>query len=723
MPRSTRRTILKALGLTAGVAGIGSANALLTRADEHASTGWSTFQYDAGNTGFVPDSLDLNYPIANSTVEIDPKNDERPAIVDGVAYVAGFDIQATDLETGELLWEQSYDSATHQIGSDKSPTVSDDTLILSGGGVVSALSTQDGSVLWQFDTGEEDTSSTTVVDGTVYFTTDTGWCYALALEDGSRVWSYETGGSIGTDSSYGIPSVEAGLVFIATTLGVFALDAETGEMQWNKAVSFVAPVASDGALFLAADEELVSVDATTGEERWRVTVDDDVSVPPVVSDGGVFVRRQSGAVDGYDAADGSLRWSIELLEDYRVPMTGAGDTLYVPSGADLYQQLVAIDTETGEERWRYYVTDMEVYNPYGLFIDDGTPYFLSHYNYLYELVEGPRSLDWRFFLGEHDYGNPDPYLFTVSEPLVASEYGVYTSQGIAVEAEKGGPHWEGKGGKLEVDDGAYYTALGRGLTALDFITDDGLFGRQDNQRWQQLFEKNLTTAPLSDGSMVYAGSEFKDQAASLYAVDATTGEQQWEFTGKSCPGMATVEADPVFLGETVLAGTSDALWALDRAEGGVAWVANTTVSQLASNATHAFTAGDGMLTSFDDAGESVWETMVAGTVSGLAATETHVFATIAPAEQVTQLAAFDAATGERLWAYTPVEEILTEPLATDATVYVGAGNTIRALNPEDGTERRQYDAQAEISVTPALTDTALYVATEAGYIYKFERTE
>lgn len=188
---------------------------------------------------------------------------------------------------------------------------------------------------------------------------------------------------------------------------VFALDAETGKLRWNRreAASNDGPngvAVAGGRLFTETDTTAFALDAQTGERLWQrrlvSRVEQFVGIPPVVDRGRVYYSTQGfspggrGAVYALAARTGKVLWKFDTIEKpwrhvdaggggawYPVSVDGRGD-VYVgianpspwggfprfPNGA-LYpgparwtDSLVVLDGRTGRLRWADQVTAHDV---------------------------------------------------------------------------------------------------------------------------------------------------------------------------------------------------------------------------------------------------------------------------------------------------------------------------------------------------------------------------
>ncbi|WP_254280588.1 PQQ-binding-like beta-propeller repeat protein [Haloarcula marina] len=242
---------------------------------------------------------------------------QQVAIRDGTVYYGTYDrhFDARSLETGELQWE--FDAAAPDIVSDDAtistvPAVTDDAVYLGAGNsaVGYRLDRETGDVEWE---AEIAAFSPTVVDGTVYI----------------------GGGS-----------------------GVMAVDAESGDVLWQKGIGWVA----DGAVAVAEDKViaatrngLVCQSAETGEEEWVYFGAGQENPPnPVVDDGTVYgVGGQgSGTLFALDIDDGSESWVLDLPVDRvdRTPIVGT-ETIFVCTQSSR-QGIFAVDRSSGDIQWR-----------------------------------------------------------------------------------------------------------------------------------------------------------------------------------------------------------------------------------------------------------------------------------------------------------------------------------------------------------------------------------
>jgi len=112
-----------------------------------------------------------------------------PTIVDGVAYVGGFDhkLHAVDAYTGQSLWKFSAGA-----GFDTNPLVVD-SMIFAGNRdgyfyAIYANGPLEGQLAWKYKTNGPIHYSAAYRDGVVYFASDDSRAYALNAGSGQLVW-------------------------------------------------------------------------------------------------------------------------------------------------------------------------------------------------------------------------------------------------------------------------------------------------------------------------------------------------------------------------------------------------------------------------------------------------------------------------------------------------------------------------------------------------------
>jgi len=214
-----------------------------------------------------------------------------------------------------------------------------------------------------FDTGEKMAaqSGPVVVDGTLYFTTDTS-TYAIDARTCEVKWrrgrSYAPLTPLG--NNHGVAYMDGRLYRVSGDVHAYALDARTGEILWDVAfgdpkigeTAPMAPIAWNGMVFvgnaggdnMGVRGHVHALDAQTGKQVWRFEVIPDTGA----------ARRTWGSGARTAPPTGGGMWSSFTLDTVRrvlyvptgnpapdfMPQLRPGDNLYTNS-------VIALDPTTG----------------------------------------------------------------------------------------------------------------------------------------------------------------------------------------------------------------------------------------------------------------------------------------------------------------------------------------------------------------------------------------
>lgn len=313
-----------------------------------------------------------------------------------------------------------------------------------------------------------------------------------------------------------------------------------------------------------------------------------------------------------------------------------------------------------------------------------------------------------------------------SSPTVVqgSVYFVGGSSLTAVDAESGGILWEfdSSGGEIEsspnVVDGVAYFCAQPGLHAVD--TDSG------EEIWSyDVEESSVRCSPTVADGTVYFG----DAEESLYALDAGSGELEWELenvtSGNTTP---VVVDDTVYIGtvRAIDANSQETLWEFEpeRLASSELTVADgvlyATVSPAGLNASPSLYALD---TEF---GEVLWEKDVGSSTPPPVGSSMPTVAdgTVYVGSREGSLYALDAKSGEIDWEYEFRPSVMDQfgkfssPTVADGTVYVCAGISrpeeegpdggfLLAVDDESGELEWVFDT-IPISSSPIVVDGVVY---------------
>jgi len=361
-----------------------------------------------------------------------------------------------------------------------------------------------------------------------------------------------------------------------TALGSTAVQAATGRQTASGPTVYVG--SNDSALY--------AIDADTGRIEWAFTGSSaEIRSSPTVADGTVYVGSYDTSLYAVDAARGSLEWSFSGADgSYESSPTVVRETVYaVANDSHLY----AVDATTGTRQWAWegpeaFSGDTLRTAP-AVYRDSA---FVVVGNHLYAISTGTGSEQWKYALGKGIDG-------VQSSPTVVDGT-VYVGAGdrllAAVDAETGGQLWEFRDGEDESDEddfeeengGPTFTVAAVVATITPTVADGTVYIAEDAnlsdaatvyavdaetgaEQWRsEIADGDVGSAPTVADGTVYFGSDDN----SVYALDANTGVPEWQFVEPD----AVVRSSPTVADGTVYVGSNDGtLYALDADTGGAEW--------------------------------------------------------------------------------------------------------------------------------------------------------
>jgi outer membrane protein assembly factor BamB len=287
------------------------------------------------------------------------------------------------------------------------------------------------------------------------------------------------------------------------------------------------------------------------------------------------------------------------------------------------------------------------------------------------------------------------------------------SQVVALDAESGEPAWtldgpEGAETGVSVVDGTAYVALGRRLRAVDAATGD--------RQWEFAPEGSGPdlNEPAVKGGTVYVYGE------QLHALDAERGERRWRYEPAETEGTSipTVAGGRVYVGPTgeALVGvgveSGEREWRFER-PGATLFTAAAGDGRLYAGERVGSEAAPRLRAIGTDGAEVVWERRIdgsAGFVSTPAVGDGQVYATARTGDDRRTVAAFEAATGEVAWT-AALGRQGGFPVVFGDTVYASTGNELVGFAAGDGSRTLEIPVAAGDGFVgwPLVGDGRLYV--------------
>jgi outer membrane protein assembly factor BamB len=263
--------------------------------------------------------------------------------------------------------------------------------------------TFEADVLWESSVGNGVSDyfsriKPNVAYGKLYSASREGDVVAFELKNGDEIWSTDLSDIKGDRGFFdsrqsallnGGPITGIQKIFIGSENGeVFALDADTGKLDWQGKVKgevIAAPAIDAGILVVnTASGVIKAFNASNGQDEWQI----EQEVPaltlrgvssPAISSGGVMVGSADGTLSVYILESGQQGWTIEVGE--AVGSTQLERVIDVDStpliyGDKVYSisvkgRLTAVDLRTGRMIWE------RQYSSYHDLSIDGNTIFLT----------------------------------------------------------------------------------------------------------------------------------------------------------------------------------------------------------------------------------------------------------------------------------------------------------------------------------------------------------
>jgi outer membrane protein assembly factor BamB len=197
-------------------------------------------------------------------------------------------------------------------------------------------------------------------NGRIYVASMNHRMYAVDLERNEQVWAFDAGGAL-----VGTPALNDGMLFFGALNSTFyAIDAETADEIWRFETDgwvWGGPLVDGDTVFFGdMSGKLYALNTANGDERWIFEADGGVRVTPLLTndpsgeDEGslLYFGTREGTLYALRAEEGIQRWSLPLDGAiYSQPMIHNGLLLVSPHNAKA--KLIALDPESGAERWSY----------------------------------------------------------------------------------------------------------------------------------------------------------------------------------------------------------------------------------------------------------------------------------------------------------------------------------------------------------------------------------
>ena len=324
---------------------------------------------------------------------------------------------------------------------------------------------------------------------------------------GQLAWSADTG-----PATLAAPIVSDGRIYLGAHFRIAVLDAGTGQevgsMPATGPIGNSLALANGTLFYTMPDRRLVARNAETQQILWEYQMGDATSGPVAVANGIVYAGALDGVTYAVNATTGELVWKHESLGEVQSPASLVDNLAFVAS-AD--RSLYALDSRTGQERARFRTGASLVAAPVTA---NGLTYFVS------ERKLHAMEADALEYPGQYAVTRTWSQLWLWQFPLPAPP-------------SQPGDKWR---------FGSQYP--------------EGFPSRQTRT-------EGIISAPAAAGDHLYVG----DTLGKMYALDAITGAEQWQFQGED-----TILVSPIAVGNLLVYGDlAGWLYGLDRSDGAERW--------------------------------------------------------------------------------------------------------------------------------------------------------
>ncbi len=217
----------------------------------------------------------------------------------------------------------------------------------------SASAASNGSLLWQFSTGDKIRSSPTVTNGVVYEGSNNGYVYALNAATGSVIWQYNSGSQVESSAAVANGVVYVGILWDGHNGYVVALNASTGSVIWRFATNSgieSSPATVNGVVYIGSFYGYIyALNATNGALMWSYLTGNSTFSSPAIVNGVLYQGAGDGNVYALNANNGALIWSFQTGAQVYASPAVVNNIVYVNSDNGT---VYALRANNGTEIWQ-----------------------------------------------------------------------------------------------------------------------------------------------------------------------------------------------------------------------------------------------------------------------------------------------------------------------------------------------------------------------------------
>jgi outer membrane protein assembly factor BamB len=314
---------------------------------------WPMFQHDPQHSGYSPSTMPASLRKVWAYEEYSTVG-RYFIISEGKVFVAqNFSLSALDSNDGSVLW--SIETPGKRILW-SFPAVKNNKIYMSATEAVFCFDTTTGEVLWTYEVERVDLFSSPLIveDHIIVGSGGQPWepeafenarkILCLNVESGEIVWYFKTK-SMTTKS----PAYFYGRVYINDGSGtIYCLDEQTGELLWERKIESGtnSSLSLDGErIFVGSHTGVACLDIETGELLWNFDCGEMIFYTPTVAYNKVFFGSPQGIFYCLDTESGNLVWKIETGTVISCLAVAASGKVAFGTGNGM---LYMVDAESGE---------------------------------------------------------------------------------------------------------------------------------------------------------------------------------------------------------------------------------------------------------------------------------------------------------------------------------------------------------------------------------------